>query len=533
MACKCEKVQRTTLWTPIPEFKQPTSILPGENIDCYARRAGNKSGLLDDVTTKIANKLNDTSLTSDLSGNVAKTFRLTPGSDKVAATWEATVNGQQFNIPGLSFDPSSGTIQGNVAEEARNKANKVLVAAKDSTGSLIDSREFNFIPKGPVGEEQEETIKFVFPYSGAKRITSGFGPRNLKEPPGASKNHDGIDIAEGGGKLNNILASADGVVSRAGPASGYGNVVYISHNNSRGELVATTVYGHMSELYVRPGQKVSAGQVIAREGSEGVSSGPHLHFELHKGGPKNPVDPVPYLQGQAIQANDGLPDFPGQPDPGSFEPIDNGYNVGMSATEAATRGDCPEVLPNQAPPTSPGNPEPPTVPQVPQASPDRAATQAAIKKALGEDPSLTAEDKKLLEFMAKIESNYNADAKNPTSSARGVYQMLDRTADKYYKQIGVEPTVENRNDPYFATKAQIAFYKAEQQKYWNEFQDSGGTKIAGKTLSPEVQARYAGLTKGEFIYGLVHHDGVGNAVRGQDMQGLDYYRRRVRESTST
>jgi murein DD-endopeptidase MepM/ murein hydrolase activator NlpD len=533
MACKCPKVERTTLWTPIPEFKQPTDILPGENIDCYARRAGNKSGLMDDVTTKIANKLNDTSLTSDLKGAVDKTFRLTPTSDKVATAWEATVNGQPLNIPGVTFDPNTGRLSGTVAPDALNKAYKVLVKAKDSTNSVIDSREFNFIPKGPVQGEQEETIKFIFPYDGPKRITSGFGPRNVKEPPGATKNHSGIDIAGGNGQLNNILASADGVVTRAGPASGYGNVVYIAHNNSRGELVATTVYGHMSETYVRVGQRVSAGQVIAKEGSEGVSSGPHLHFELHKGGPKNPVDPVPYLQGEAIQANDGLPDFPGQPDPGSFEPVQNGTEVGMTGTEASTRGDCPEVLPNQAPPTGPSNPEPPAVPQVPTTSPDRAATQAAIQRALNEDPSLTAEDKKLLQFMAKIESNYDADAKNPTSSARGVYQMLDRTADKYYRQIGVEPTLENRNDPYLATKAQVAFYKTEQQKYWNEFQESGRTKIAGKTLSPEVQARYANLTQGEFIYGLVHHDGVGNAVKGQDMQGLDYYRRKVRETTAT
>ena len=85
-----------------------------------------------------------------------------------------------------------------------------------------------------------------------------------------------------------IYATADGVVSRAGWANGYGNLVQITHGSGM-----ETRYGHMSKLLVSPNSSVKRGQIIAKAGQTGNVSGPQLHFEIRKG--SSPVDPMPYL----------------------------------------------------------------------------------------------------------------------------------------------------------------------------------------------------------------------------------------------
>ena len=81
-----------------------------------------------------------------------------------------------------------------------------------------------------------------------------------------------------------IVASADGVVSRAGWAGGYGRQVRIAHAST----IATS-YSHLSRILVAAGGLVRQGQVIGYVGSSGLSTGPHLHYETHRGG--NAVDP--------------------------------------------------------------------------------------------------------------------------------------------------------------------------------------------------------------------------------------------------
>lgn len=536
MSCGCRKPDRTPLWTPIPPFIAGTAAdagdgrpshfpMPGENMDCFMKRAPENGK--DDAREKIPNLIDTTSIVVDKNGNVDTTFKLTPNSDKEAATWRIWTDGQPGTVPtDLNFNSATGQLSGQVPEAARNKNYKVEAKAFDSDGNLIDSRQYNMYPKSP---SKGEDIQFVWPMSPKGRVTSGFGPRT-SPTAGASSKHQGIDISLPGDARGDIVAAADGVIVKAGPAKGFGNAVFIEHRDSSGKVVATTVYGHMNDMYVKPGQKVSAGQKIAKEGNAGVGTGAHLHFEMHKGKWGNPVDPIPYLNGQH--------EIEGE------EPVDIRDSV-MVAREQET-GPCAGELPGQYGTTQPNASsdtpssevnggqgsdqsatEPPEIPR--SSDPSKAQVQSEIQRALDEDPSLTAEDKKHLMFVAGIESGYDADAKNPQSSARGVYQMLDKTADAFYAKIGYpNPTEAQRNDPYLATKAQIEFYKGEQKRYWNEFQDSGGTRLAGRQLDPAVAARYQNLTQGEFTYGLIHHDGVGNAVRGRDMQGVDYYRRRVR-----
>ncbi|HET6535134.1 MAG TPA: M23 family metallopeptidase, partial [Sphingomicrobium sp.] len=89
--------------------------------------------------------------------------------------------------------------------------------------------------------------------------------------------HAGIDIGASWGSP--IVAAADGRVIRAGWAGGYGREVQIAHG---GGLVS--LYGHMSQIAAEPGSYVRQGQVIGYVGSSGLSTGPHVHFEVKQNG---------------------------------------------------------------------------------------------------------------------------------------------------------------------------------------------------------------------------------------------------------
>jgi len=82
-----------------------------------------------------------------------------------------------------------------------------------------------------------------------------------------------------------VVAAADGQVAAAGWSGGYGREVQVAHG---GGLMS--LYGHMSEIVAQPGSYVRAGQLIGYVGSSGLSTGPHLHFEVHQGG--QPVNPL-------------------------------------------------------------------------------------------------------------------------------------------------------------------------------------------------------------------------------------------------
>ncbi|WNG86591.1 M23 family metallopeptidase [Mycobacterium sp. ITM-2016-00317] len=119
--------------------------------------------------------------------------------------------------------------------------------------------------------------QFVMPTTGV--WTSGFGYR-------WGVLHAGIDIANAIGTP--ILAAADGLVVAAGSEGGYGNVVKIRHADG-----TVTLYGHNSSIMVNVGERVMAGDQIAKMGNTGNSTGPHCHFEVHIGGTR--VDPVGWL----------------------------------------------------------------------------------------------------------------------------------------------------------------------------------------------------------------------------------------------
>jgi murein DD-endopeptidase MepM/ murein hydrolase activator NlpD len=126
---------------------------------------------------------------------------------------------------------------------------------------------------------------YVKPISGGRQ-TSGFGKRTAPTK-GASTYHKGVDWAVATG--TSVYASCGGTVSKAGWGSGYGYVVYIDHADGR-----QTRYGHLSKVLVKAGQTVKQGERIALSGNTGVSTGPHLHFEILINGTQ--VNPLKYLQ---------------------------------------------------------------------------------------------------------------------------------------------------------------------------------------------------------------------------------------------
>lgn len=113
-----------------------------------------------------------------------------------------------------------------------------------------------------------DTGRFLWPVPASRRISSFYGMRK-------GRHHDGIDIPARRG--SHVLAAERGKVVFSGKMRGYGNVVVIKHDGGY-----HTVYGHNKSHYVKKGQKVSRGEVIAQVGSTGRSSGPHVHFEIRK-----------------------------------------------------------------------------------------------------------------------------------------------------------------------------------------------------------------------------------------------------------
>jgi|SRR3990170_2280215 len=117
------------------------------------------------------------------------------------------------------------------------------------------------------------------------RITSTMGMR--KHPVGGFRGrHTGVDLAAA--ESTRIAAAASGVVTDTGEGEYIGKFVIVSHKDS-----FTTIYGHCSQTLVKKGQRIKKGQVIARVGNTGRTTGPHLHFEIRKNG--IPQDPLKYL----------------------------------------------------------------------------------------------------------------------------------------------------------------------------------------------------------------------------------------------
>lgn len=192
-------------------------------------------------------------------------------------------------------------VENERAETGEVRSGKLLYAGLDRGGRKMQLLEWNiggrteWFEASGVGQKRGGIIS---PVAGARK-TSGFGMR-FHPLLGYNRFHRGVDYGAAYGSP--IHAITGGLISFAGRNGGYGNHVRINHNSSLGSS-----YSHMSRIIVSAGARVSPGQIIGYVGSTGMSTGPHLHFEVYRNGVLvNPTtvafESTSLLSGQALAA---------------------------------------------------------------------------------------------------------------------------------------------------------------------------------------------------------------------------------------
>jgi murein DD-endopeptidase MepM/ murein hydrolase activator NlpD len=347
MSCcpEAPQINVADVGTDEPSQGAEVERIPGESEDCYVKRAGNvnSTGSVGDKTEEVADKIAQNSVVPDGTAAINLQFTMSKGS-QVPDHWvfePASVGG----VTGTSSGLFSGTFDPNVFGTKL----QIRVKAMKADNSVIDDRTYSF---SPTIYDSSNSIKLQHPLPGSI-TTSKFGPR---KPPatGASSNHFALDFAYGGGTTKDVCCAADGEVTLARPGSGYGNYVMVKHKDASGKHLITTLYAHMETLYVKVGQKVSAGQTLGKEGNTGIGSGAHLHFEVRLPDDTK-VDPTPYLNG-GVQVANGVRPNNTPDDSGTSPPLDGGKAITKAEVDA--RQSC-EAFGTSYPAGAPGSTPPP------------------------------------------------------------------------------------------------------------------------------------------------------------------------------
>ena len=248
-----------------------TVLLSAKSLDDYLSRknmvqkmAQRDKNLINSIETEVDNIVNiKTSLENLKASQEENKEKLSSKKNEVAKL--KNEQEQQFNI--LKND----------IEQAKKSLAKLEKDSKNIGAQIL--------------KLQSNTKKFVggklgWPLPGHYKISSGYGRRSHPIFK-VSRLHTGIDIPAPSG--TNIVAAADGTVIFSGRYAGYGNLILVDHG---GKIV--TGYAHCSRLLKSKGAKVTKGQAIAKVGSTGFSTGPHLHFEVRKNG--NFTNPVGWVK---------------------------------------------------------------------------------------------------------------------------------------------------------------------------------------------------------------------------------------------
>lgn len=188
-------------------------------------------------------------------------------ADAVALVNEINANEAEYQSTLDAIDAEEEAIQARIVELSRQLAAQQAASGQTTSNAALGG--------------------YIWPVS-SRRITSPFGNRNTGIAV-ASTNHKGVDIG-GVYYSSEVHAAKSGTVIVSQYSSSYGNYVVVSHGSGN-----TTLYAHMSSRSVSVGQWVDQGDVLGITGSTGISSGPHLHFEITENGVR--VDPLQYLTG--------------------------------------------------------------------------------------------------------------------------------------------------------------------------------------------------------------------------------------------
>lgn len=186
---------------------------------------------------------------------------------------------RQAGIGGARMDVDFNTSL-DVSDELNSLRRSMTMAEKELQLQFSSYREI--ADKYGENKARFAALPAIRPMNG---YYSRQGPRVRLHPIlNIYRRHEGIDIAADVGTP--IYAPADGIVEFTGRSGGYGIAIEINHGFSH-----RTLFGHLSKTLVREGQRVKRGTLIARSGNTGLSSGPHLHYEVRRNGvPQNPLE---------------------------------------------------------------------------------------------------------------------------------------------------------------------------------------------------------------------------------------------------
>lgn len=199
------------------------------------------------------------------------------------ASYETKIASAQGEIDQYNADiKAQEEHMARVEAEIRRKEEE---ARKTEEARRAEEAKKNQSSAGGDSTVKKGNTNFIWPCPASGRISSAFGDRS-SPTEGASTNHKGIDIPAPSG--SSIVAAADGKVVISTYSYSAGNYIMIDHGGG-----LTTVYMHCSQLLVKEGETVKQGQTIAKVGSTGYSTGPHLHFGVRSGG--SYVNPSGYV----------------------------------------------------------------------------------------------------------------------------------------------------------------------------------------------------------------------------------------------
>jgi len=228
--------------------------------------------------------LNDLRIANSIDGSM-----IHPGDELIIPGKNGSLTGQggeESEIVEITHNVRSGEALFTIARKHDTDV-ETIREYNNLSGDLIRAGDELVIPvlrNSNSAQSANTSANFSWPVEG--RITSGYG--NRRHPvSGRNDFHKGVDIAAPYGTV--IRATATGSVSFVGWMGGYGRVVIIDHGNGY-----ETLYAHNSQILVSDGQRVNRGSSIARIGTSGVATGPHVHFEIHSNG--NHQNPMNFLR---------------------------------------------------------------------------------------------------------------------------------------------------------------------------------------------------------------------------------------------